>query len=160
MISDLSNVKLGDIIWTIQLGYTEVVKILDDKIRVIDKNTHIHYYFKNGNEYKQDEYPSAFVNIPACFINFKENDYVLVSNNKIDWEPSIFKYITKNNLYHVKVFLIYQNVFINILNLYHNKNHNIMLAILFLFQMMKKIILKGNFYLNVVFFIILKHQMV
>lgn len=112
MISDLSNVKIGDIIWTIQLGYTEVIKIEDNKIRVVDNNRCIHYYFNDGKEYLQDEYPSAFVTIPLCFLDIKENDFVLVSNNNIDWEPAIFKYITKNNNFYVKsVYIVSECIF-------------------------------------------------
>lgn len=63
MKSDLSKVKVGDKIWTIQEGWTNVKKIDGDSEYPI-QTTQIEEYTINGKLYSDDKYPSAFLECP------------------------------------------------------------------------------------------------
>lgn len=62
MKSDLSKVKVGDKIWTIQGGWIEVIRIDTSKTFPID--TECHSYTIDGKIYFNDKYPSAFLEYP------------------------------------------------------------------------------------------------
>ena len=62
MKSDLSKVKVGDKIWTIQQGWTEVIGIEDGETYPIKTATST--YMLNGKHYKENKYPSAFTEYP------------------------------------------------------------------------------------------------
>lgn len=63
MKSDLSKVKVGDKIWTIQEGWTSVTKIDEDSEYPI-QTTQIEEYTIDGKFYSDDKYPSAFLEYP------------------------------------------------------------------------------------------------
>lgn len=76
MKSDLSKVKVGDKIWTIQYGWQEVICTGNDgnyPIRVLNNNG----YTIDGKCYVTDKYPSAFLEYP-----FKEQ---LIEKDTIVW---------------------------------------------------------------------------
>jgi hypothetical protein len=62
MKSDLSKVKVGDKIWTIEDGWTKVINVecLDTYPIVTEKNT----YTFDGKMETDDKYPSAFLEYP------------------------------------------------------------------------------------------------
>ena len=63
MKSDLSKVKVGDKIWTIQDGWIEVIKIDNEEpYFVID--TEYETYKIDGKSRIKDKYPSAFLEYP------------------------------------------------------------------------------------------------
>ena len=92
MKSDLSNVKVGQKIWTIQEGWTEVTEI--------DIENEIMYPIRIGNEwysldgkcYKNDNHPSAFLSNPfEKEITEADEDYILIGfnvwvGNEYDWD--------------------------------------------------------------------------
>jgi hypothetical protein len=62
MKSDLSKVKVGDKIWTIEDGWTKVVDINLDYTYPIE--TRNNTYELDGKVNKDDKYPSAFLEYP------------------------------------------------------------------------------------------------
>jgi hypothetical protein len=62
MKSDLRKVKVGDKIWTIQGGLAEVVKIKHGETYPIRTATST--YMLDGKHYKENKYPSAFLEYP------------------------------------------------------------------------------------------------
>lgn len=63
MKSDLSKVKVGDKIWTIQEGWTEVIDVIkDDCCYPID--TKENSYTLDGRYDYEDKHPSAFLTNP------------------------------------------------------------------------------------------------
>jgi len=76
MKSDLSKVKVGDKIWTIQDGWIEVIKIENEEpYFVID--TEYETYTIDGKSRIKDKYPSAFLEYP-----FKEQ---LIEKDTLVW---------------------------------------------------------------------------
>jgi hypothetical protein len=62
MKSDLSKVKVGDRIWTIEAGWEQVIDIdLGDKYPIETENM---CYTYDGKKYDTDKYPSAFLEYP------------------------------------------------------------------------------------------------
>ncbi len=108
MNSDLSNVQVGDYIWTIQKGWKEVVEVLrnsDYPIHVDDE-----CYTLDGKYNGCDEYPSAFTEPPAEFnagpkpSRFKKGDKVLVRDHaNVPWRRRYFAG-EKPNRYHKQKF--------------------------------------------------------
>lgn len=62
MKSDLSKVKVGDKIWTIQEDWTEVIGIENGSTHPI--NTKITSYMLDGKRHKHDKHASAFTEYP------------------------------------------------------------------------------------------------
>jgi len=99
--SNLSNVKVGDYIWTIVSGWTAV-----------DDRTGDHIITNNGCDYFSDgtsgneKYPSAFTKPPKCFnaepnpCEFKKGDRVRVSNSLgadlETWIKAYFSHATRD----------------------------------------------------------------
>jgi len=78
MKSDLSKVKVGDKIWTIQSGLVEVVKIKDGETYPIRTATST--YMLDGRHYKENKYPSAFLEYP-----FKEQEIEKIEKDTLVW---------------------------------------------------------------------------
>lgn len=62
MKSDLSKVKVGDKIWTIQEGWIEVKRI--DTSEIFSIKTEFNSYTIDGKNYSDDKYPSVFIEYP------------------------------------------------------------------------------------------------
>jgi hypothetical protein len=75
-LADLSNVKVGDNIWTLQEGYVVVVRRSNDSV-----NTEHHGYTFKGKLYYSDQYPSAFTKNPFENTGFQER-WMMVRNEK------------------------------------------------------------------------------
>ena len=78
-LADLSNVKVGDTIWTIPNGEIGVIGVIleDDYPIKIGRTT----YQLDGKNYSDDKYPSAFIRNPFENIGFQER-LMLVSMGK------------------------------------------------------------------------------
>lgn len=63
MNTDLSKVKVGDKIWTIQEGWTKVAKI-DHSYNYPIRTENDYVYLLNGTLSMSDKYPSAFLECP------------------------------------------------------------------------------------------------
>ena len=63
MKSNLSKVKVGDKIWTIQDGWTKVIKIDDEEPHFIIDTTNETYTI-DGKSKRGDKHPSAFLEYP------------------------------------------------------------------------------------------------
>ncbi len=96
-LSDLSECKVGDIIWTIESGEDEIkdtgfidkypIRTLSDYSYTLDGKYHIEY-----------SYPSAFLKNPFENIgnNFEER-WMLVSDNEIEWKKrKVFMFKNKS----------------------------------------------------------------
>lgn len=81
-LADLSNVKVGDTIWTIHNGFTEVKEIRLSDIYSI--KTKIYSYTFDGKNQKLDKHPSAFTKNPFENVGFQER-WLMVSNDKLKW---------------------------------------------------------------------------
>jgi hypothetical protein len=78
-LSDLSNVKVGDTIWTVQDGETKVISVKNGKYHPIKTVDAI--YTIDGKFLVNDQYPSAFLKNP-----FESQErWVEVSNDKTCW---------------------------------------------------------------------------
>jgi hypothetical protein len=62
MKSDLSKVEVGDKIWTIQHGWTEVVSIDNSDTYPIETKSYTYAF--SGKRWERDEHPSAFTEYP------------------------------------------------------------------------------------------------
>jgi hypothetical protein len=60
---DLSKVKIGDKIWTIQEGWTEV-KIINQKYNFPITTSNANKYQFDGKRFNDDRHPSAFLEYP------------------------------------------------------------------------------------------------
>ena len=78
-LADLSNVKVGDTIWTIQDGYEEVTAVGDYNIE-----TQNYFYNFDGKYQEGDKHPSAFLSNPFENVGFQER-WMMVSNDQIVW---------------------------------------------------------------------------
>ena len=69
MNSDLSNVKAGDWIWTIQHGWVQINRVdKEDEQPILTEVRGIWvWYTFDGRYHWRDKYPSAFINPPAGF---------------------------------------------------------------------------------------------
>ncbi len=83
MNSDLSNVQVGDYIWTIKGGWCEVVAVRRNaSYPIICSDSCV--YTLDGKLFADSAHPSAFTEPPACFnpepkpYRFKRGDRVLV----------------------------------------------------------------------------------
>ena len=106
MKNDLSGVKVGDYVWTIQSGWCVVLKnnsLLENTVYLkpsIKPDFPNYYYTLDGKFYPDDTYPSAFLEPPACFnaepkpCKFKKGDRVLVSNVG---KPELKRYFSHKN---------------------------------------------------------------
>jgi hypothetical protein len=81
-LADLSNVKVGDTIWTIHYGFAAVKEIRLSDIYPI--KTKSYSYAINGKTQKSDKYPSAFTKNPFKNIVFQER-WMIVSTNERQW---------------------------------------------------------------------------
>jgi len=72
MKSDLSNVKVGDSIWTIQEGFEKVTEIDKSKHPIRTKSC---CYTLKGQVYEDDIYPSAFLTNPFVDEEFIKEAY-------------------------------------------------------------------------------------
>lgn len=106
MKSDLSNVKVGDKILTIQHGWTEVVNV--DRTKVYSIRTNTDSYTVDGLNVSYEEYPSAFLENPfekeitreveeeiiRGFINFHYNTQSVYSDSYlIALSSNMYKYL-------------------------------------------------------------------
>ena len=107
MNNDLSNLKVGDYIWTIQSGWTKVLEIDTAGSPVIKCQSTTRspiYYSLDGKLLLGDSYPSAFIEPPSGFCaekkpcDFKKGDEVLVSNGGSSWRRRYFSH-AKNGSY-------------------------------------------------------------
>ena len=86
MNSDLSKVKVGDWIWTIQDGWIKIIAVTDGGDFPI--LTDFSHYSLDGKHSIDDKHPSAFVEPPECFnpgpkpCEFVKGQRVLVRNGK------------------------------------------------------------------------------
>lgn len=83
-LADLSNVKVGDTIWTIESGEVTVSNILiNDNYQI--KTSESGTFTLNGKYAKTDKFPSAFIKNPFENINTFQEREMMVSNDKINW---------------------------------------------------------------------------
>jgi len=101
MNSDLSNIKVGDWIWTIHEGWTKVLE------GDCGWETSKHSYYSNGKESRHDEYPSAFLEPPEGFnagpkpCELKKGDEVLVGNSPVECiERRYFSHVDSEGNFH------------------------------------------------------------
>jgi len=82
-LADLSNVKVGDTIWTIQEGNIEVVEIKrnTNHYHIVGQNKS---YTFDGRLLNTDKYPSAFTKNPFENIGFQER-WMMVSTDEKEW---------------------------------------------------------------------------
>ena len=96
-LADLSNVKVGDTIWTIESGEVTVSNILINdnyQIKTRDSGT----FTLNGKYAKTDKFPSAFIRNPFENINTFQEREMMVSNDNINWyKRNVF--CKRNNLF-------------------------------------------------------------
>ena len=84
MNSDLSNIKVGDWIWTLRYGWEKVTEIAPEDIYTVKATS---WYTSDGKEHLGDKYPSAFIEPPEGFnadpkpCEFKKGDRVLVGDS-------------------------------------------------------------------------------
>ena len=81
-LADLTNVKVGDSIWTIHNGYAEVKGIILRDTYPI--KTKIYTYSLNGKCQKLDKHPSAFTKNPFENTGFQER-WMMVKNDGSTW---------------------------------------------------------------------------
>lgn len=81
-LADLSNIKIGDSIWTIQNGFTKVIKINPKHTYSIVTN--IGRYTIEGFISINDKFPSAFTKNPFKEKDFKER-WMMVSEEGTNW---------------------------------------------------------------------------
>jgi hypothetical protein len=81
-LADLSNVKVGDTIWTIKEGIVEIIKIDADEHYPIRTNTGS--YTLCGKRFNNDKHPSAFLSNPFENVGFQER-WLMVSNDEKSW---------------------------------------------------------------------------
>lgn len=81
-LADLSNVKIGDTIWTIQNGFVKVIMINPTETYSIVTN--IDSYTIKGFMFKKDKFPSAFTKNPFKEKDFKER-WMMVSEEGTCW---------------------------------------------------------------------------
>ena len=123
MKSDLSKVKIGDKIWTIQDGWSFVEIINNDvnyPIRINGK-----YYNIDGKLNQSNKYPSVFLINPFESLEPQEyfvkhdNDFTvkkgIVKDNKFYVESEWQEWILKNNP-NIQVDLLIENKFCKILD--------------------------------------------
>ena len=98
MKSDLSNVKEGDKIWTIQEGWTEVTNVIKPALYPI--KTEKDSYTFGGLYENEDKHPSAFLS----------NPFEKVINREVEEEiiKSFIEYYNKQSdeLFHVDLGII------------------------------------------------------
>lgn len=82
--NDLSNVEVGDYIWTIQFGWDKVIGVMGTSYPI---STDHDSYTIDGKQASWNKHPSAWLKPPECFnaepkpCEFKKGDKVLVSNS-------------------------------------------------------------------------------
>jgi hypothetical protein len=88
MKSDLSKVKVGDKIWTIEEGWTKVVDIDLDLYNKYPIETRDNTYTIDGKIDSSDKFPSAFIEYP-----FKEQPIEKIEKDTLVWfrdRPTVF----------------------------------------------------------------------
>jgi len=105
MKSDLSKVNVGDCIWTVQLGWAEVIEFdMYGEYPIYVKNKYGRFmrFTVDGKLHKHDLYPSAFIeplkgfNAPPKPYIPKKGDKVLVATSKRHpWLRRYFSHIDK-----------------------------------------------------------------
>ena len=84
-LADLSNVKVGDTIWTIDSGEVEVTNIIPNTLNnTFPIRTSDSTFTLDGRYQYRDKYPSAFTRNPFENIGFQER-WMLVSSGGGDW---------------------------------------------------------------------------
>ncbi len=108
MNSDLSNVQVGDYIFTIQDGWAKVEEI--DHSNTYGISISGYRYTMDGKYNKKDKYPSAFTEPPSGFnagpkpSRFKKGDRVLVRDHaNVPWRRRYFAGENPNR-YHKEKF--------------------------------------------------------
>lgn len=96
-LADLSNVKVGDTIWTIESGEVTVSNILiNDNYQIKTRDSWT--FTLNGKYAKTDKFPSAFIRNPFENINTFQEREMMVSNDNINWyKRNVF--CKRNNLF-------------------------------------------------------------
>ena len=98
-LADLSSVKVGDTIWTIQEGDVDVIAIGNNYIKTIK-----FYYYFNDKKQELHKHPSAFTKNPFENVGFQER-WMMVSDNNTSWmKRKVFmqkngKFISWSNAY-------------------------------------------------------------
>ncbi len=100
--SDLNKVKEGDYIATIPFGWVKVVRI--DKSNPYSIRTKLGAFMKDGTRQIEEKAPSAFIKPPEWLeeiighkpCEFKKDDQVLVSNDKLYWTKRYFSHVDKD----------------------------------------------------------------
>ena len=82
MKSDLSKVKKGDKIWTIQNGWVRVVNVYTDSYPI---DTDGHGYTIDGKRWKSDKYPSAFLECPFKEQPIEKDTLVWFRDDENEW---------------------------------------------------------------------------
>lgn len=95
-LADLSNVKVGDTIWTTLEGNTKVTEV-DPNNNRYPISTGERSYTLDGKYGRGDKYPSAFTKNPFEKIDFQER-WMMVSGNGVQWEKRKV-FIQKNGKY-------------------------------------------------------------
>jgi hypothetical protein len=83
-LADLSNVKIGDTIWTIDSGEVTVSNISINNNYSIETSAGGTFTL-NGKYAKTDKFPSAFIRNPFENINTFQEREMMVSNDNINW---------------------------------------------------------------------------
>jgi hypothetical protein len=78
MKSDLSKVKLGDKIFTIEEGWVEVIGVYTDSYPIETEGEYT--YTIDGKLNEEDKYPSAFLECP-----FKEQEIEEIEKDTLVW---------------------------------------------------------------------------
>lgn len=103
MNSDLSNVQVGDYIWTIKGGWCEVVAVRRNaSYPIICSDSCV--YTLDGKLFADSAHPSAFIEPPDCFnpepkpCRFKKGDKVLVRDSDYEkWYRRYFSHVNNTN---------------------------------------------------------------
>jgi hypothetical protein len=96
MKSDLSKVKVGDKIWTIEDGWTKVVDINLDYTYPIE--TRNNTYELDGKVNKADKYPSAFLEYPFKEQPIEKDTLVWFRDNeRMSWSVGYYSHSKKGN---------------------------------------------------------------
>lgn len=96
MKSDLSKVKVGDKIWTIREGWTEVKRITSGKTYPI--NTNDECYTIDGKIYSDDKYPSVFLEYPFKEEPIKRDTLVWFRDNENEnWMVGYYSHFKDGN---------------------------------------------------------------
>lgn len=98
MKSDLSKVKVGDKIWTIQDGWTKVIAIEKDNLPIITDGD---CYTNDGKRFLTNKYPSAFIECPFKEEPIKRDTPVCFRNNENEcWSVGYYSHFDYQHQKH------------------------------------------------------------